>query len=85
MICGVKLSVVLFLNIKNRVKKGRVVMGFENLPIPLKKLSQVCIFPTTLVSKGFERSVYWIEFLKQKLRIKAQQTSIDFFTHKTLK
>ena len=45
MICGVKLSVVLFLNIENRVKKGRVVMGFENLPIPLKNCLRFVYFP----------------------------------------
>ena len=78
MICGVKLSVVLFLNIKNRVKKGRVVMGFENLPIPLKKLSQVCISPTTLVSKGFERSVYWNEY-KTNIENKSTTKEYRFF------
>ena len=78
MICGVKLSAVLFLNIKNRVKKGRVVIGFENLPIPLKKLSQVCIFPTTLVSKGFERSVYWNEY-KTKIENKSTTSEYRFF------
>ena len=78
MICGVKLSVVLFLNIKNRVKKGRMVMSFENLPIPLKKLSQVCIFPTTLVSKGFERSVYWNEY-KTKIENKSTTNKYRFF------
>ena len=31
-----------------------------------------------LVSKGFERSVYWND-IKQNVRIKTQQTSIDIF------
>ena len=53
-------------------------MGFENLPIPLKKLSQVCIFPTTLVSKGFERSVYWIEY-KTKIENKSTTNEYRFF------
>ena len=34
-----------------------------------------------LLSKGFERSVYWNENKKQKMRIKIQQMNVDVFSN----
>ena len=37
-----------------------------------------------ILSKGFERSVYWNECKAQKLRIKLRQVNIDIFSYQTL-
>ena len=37
-----------------------------------------------LLSKGFKRSVYWNEYIKQKVMIKIWQTNLDIFYNQIL-